>query len=234
MSKFAEALSDLLGLVFPRLCAVCGANLYYRENVVCTSCMYEFPLTHFADLENNMVAQLFWGRVPLMYSTSYFYYMKESRYQNIIHHLKYLGKQNIGLEFGKIFGTELMKTPLSSTDVIVPVPLHPKKLKKRGFNQSEIIARGMAESMGKKIISSVLERIRYTESQTNRTRYERWENVEGIFRTRKPHLLAGKHILLVDDVVTTGSTLEACASEILKVQGTTVSVATLAVARYGG
>ena len=196
--------------------------------------MYEFPFTRFSDLENNMVAELFWGRVPVTYSTSYFYYMKDSRYQNIIHHLKYLGKQNIGLEFGRIFGSELMKTPLSSPDVIVPVPLHPKKLKKRGFNQSEIIARGMAERMGKKIISGALERIRYTDTQTNRSRYERWENVEGIFRTRKPQLLTGKHILLVDDVVTTGSTLEACASEILKIQGTTVSVATLAVARYGG
>lgn len=180
-----------------------------------------------------MVAELFWGRVPVMYSTSYFYYMKDSRYQNIIHHLKYDGRQHIGLEFGKMFGAELMKTPLSSTDVIVPVPLHPKKLRKRGFNQSEIIARGMAESMGKKIISGALKRKRYTESQTSRSRYERWENVEGIFRTRKPQLLTGKHILLVDDVVTTGSTLEACASEILKLQGTTVSVATLAVARYG-
>ena len=201
---------------------------------MCTGCMYEFPLTRFHDLTDNFVAELFWGRVPVKYCTSYFYYLKDSKYQNIIHQLKYNGRQDIGFEFGKIFGSELMKTSLSSPDIIVPVPLHLKKLRKRGFNQSEIIARGMADSMGKKIITDALERIRYTESQTNRSRYERWENVEGIFRLRKPQLLEGKHILLVDDVVTTGSTLEACASEILKIQGTTVSVATLAVTRYGG
>jgi ComF family protein len=180
-----------------------------------------------------MVAELFWGRVPVMYCSSYFYYMKDSKYQRIIHHLKYEGKQHIGLEFGKTFGSELAKTSFASADIIVPVPLHPKKQRKRGFNQSEIIARGMAESMGKKIVAGALERIRYTVSQTNRTRYERWENVEGIFRVTKPHLLAGRHILLVDDVVTTGSTLEACAAEILKLQGTTVSIATLAIAKYG-
>lgn len=201
---------------------------------MCTGCMYDVPLTRFADLTDNFVSELFWGRVPLMYSTSYFYYIKDSKYQNIIHQLKYNGRQDIGREFGKMFGSELMKTLLSSAEVIVPVPLHRKKLRKRGFNQSEIIARGMADGMGKKIITDALERIHYTESQTNRSRYERWENVEGIFRLKKPHLLEGKHILLVDDVVTTGSTLEACASEMLKIRGTTVSVATLAVTRYGG
>ncbi len=233
LNRLAEAFSDFSGLVFPRLCAVCGANLYYSEKAVCTRCMYEFPLTRFTDLTTNMVAELFWGRVPIRYSTSYFYYIKDSRYQHIIHHLKYSGRQHIGLELGRIFGTELMKTSIASVDVIVPVPLHPKKLRKRGFNQSEVIARGMAGSMDKNIITGALERIRYTASQTNRSRYERWENVEGIFRVKKPHLLAGKHILLTDDVVTTGSTLEACASEILKIQGTTVSVATLAVTRFG-
>lgn len=168
-----------------------------------------------------------------MYCTSWFYYLKDSKYQNIIHHLKYDGKQHIGLELGKIFGSELAKSSVSETNIIVPVPLHPKKQRNRGFNQSEIIARGMAESMDKKTVTRALARIRYSGSQVNRPRYERWENVEGIFRVTKPHLLAGRHILLVDDVVTTGSTLEACASEILKLQGTTVSIATLAVAKYG-
>ncbi len=232
MNRLYKVFSDFTGLIFPRLCAACGTNLYYNERVICTGCLCDLPLTHITDPENNMVAELFWGRVPVKYSASYFYYMRDSKYQNIIHHLKYQGRQHIGLEFGRIFGSELMKTPLSSPDVIVPVPLHPKKQRKRGFNQSEIIARGMAESMGKEIIAGALERTRYTNSQTNRSRYERWENVEGIFRARKPHLLEGKHILLVDDVVTTGSTLEACASEILKLQGTTVSVAALAVAKY--
>ena len=233
LKRFYKALSGFTGLIFPRLCAACGANLYDRENLICSKCLYDFPLTGFADFRNNMMAELFWGRIPLMYCTSWFYYMKDSKYQNIIHHLKYDGQRHIGLEAGKMFGAELAKTPFSEADIIVPVPMHPKKQRKRGFNQSEIIARGMAESMGKDIVAGAMERIRQTDSQVSRSRYERWENVEGIFRVRKPHLLAGKHILLVDDVVTTGSTLEACASEILKLQGTTVSTVTLAVARYG-
>ncbi|HJX71208.1 MAG TPA: hypothetical protein VJ346_04630, partial [Bacteroidales bacterium] len=148
-----KAFTDFIGLIFPRLCAACGENLYHHENVICSKCMYDLPLTRFTDLKDNMVAELFWGRVPVMYCASWFYYMKDSKYQNIIHHLKYQGRQHIGTEFGKMFGSELAKTSMSSADVIVPVPLHPKKQRKRGFNQSEIIARGMAESMGKKMVS---------------------------------------------------------------------------------
>ncbi len=233
LKRFNKALSGFTGLIFPRLCAACGANLYDREKLICSKCRYDFPLTGFTDFRHNMVAELFWGRVPVMYCTSWFYYLKDNRYQNIIHHLKYNGQRYIGLEAGKMFGAELAKTAFSEADIIVPVPLHLKKQRKRGFNQSEIIARGMAESMGKNIVTGAMERIRYTNSQISRSRYERWENVEGIFRVRKPHLLAGRHILLVDDVVTTGSTLEACTSEILKLNGTTVSAVTLAVAKYG-
>ena len=190
------------------------------------------PRANIKNLENNPVAQLFWGRVRIKYCTAFFNYSKGSKYQNIIHGLKYQGRQFIGTETGKLFGAELKSTPVSQVDLIVPVPLHPRKFKKRGFNQSELIAKGIAEMLGKETEPGVLERIIDTSSQTRRTRYQRWENVEGVFRVKKPHILKNVHILLVDDVVTTGSTFESCATEILKIEGTTVSLAALAVAKY--
>lgn len=177
------------------------------------------------------MAELFWGRVPVKHCTSYFFYIKDSKYQNIIHRLKYEGKRNIGTEMGRMFGTTLTTTPFSSADIVIPVPLHRKKLHQRGFNQSELIAEGIAEKLGIPMVPGLIERIRYSATQTSRSRYERWENVEGIFQVRRPQSLSGKHVLLVDDVVTTGSTLEACSNEILKVKGTSVSIATLAVVK---
>lgn len=232
MKKIFRSFSDLLGLVFPQICVSCGNNLFIHENVICSKCLYHIPRTQISDMEDNMVARLFWGRVSLKYCTAYFYYNKGSKYQNIIHNLKYQGKQYIGSEFGKIFGSALRTTNLVSVDVVVPIPLHARKLRKRGFNQSEVIAKGIAESMDRKMDADALERVVDTDSQTRRSRYQRWENVDGIFKVIKPEVFKNSHILLVDDVVTTGSTIESCASEILKIEGATVSMAALAIARY--
>ena len=206
--------------------------MFLHENVLCSKCLYHLPRTQITDLEDNPVAQLFWGRVKLKYCTSLFYYIKGSKYQQIIHSLKYGGKKYIGSEMGKMFGIELAKTNINSIDMVVPIPLHARKLRKRGYNQSELIAKGIAESLHKKTLTNSLERIINTDSQTKRSRYQRWENVEGIFRVKQPELFKNSHILLVDDVVTTGSTIESCALEILKIEGTIVSVATLAAAKY--
>ncbi|MFO7658389.1 MAG: ComF family protein [Bacteroidales bacterium] len=228
-----KSVSDFIGLIFPQLCPSCGRNLFLHEKIICSDCLYHLPRTNILDYTDNLVAQLFWGRVKIMYSTALFYYIKGSKYQNIIHNLKYQGNQHIGTSLGRMFGRELIATPINSVDIVVPVPLHGRKLKKRGFNQSDLIASGIAEGLGKKTASGVLEKHTDTDSQTRRSRYQRWENVEGIFRVKKPAAIANKHVLLVDDVVTTGSTIESCATEILKIEGTTVSVATLAVAKYG-
>ncbi len=203
-----------------------------HEHVICTKCLVDLPRTHITDLENNPIAQLFWGRIRLKYSSAFYYYTKGSKYLNIIHGLKYEGRQYIGTEVGKLFGAELLSTVMSKVDLVVPVPLHPRKLKKRGFNQSELIAKGIAEMLGKNTESRAIERIVDTNSQTRRSRFQRWENVEGIFKVKKPDIFKNTHILLVDDVVTTGSTFESCATEILKIEGATVSVAALAVAKY--
>jgi len=225
-------ISDFTELFFPRICMVCGNALINQEKLVCLHCLHEIPRTNFHFEERNPVAEMFYGRVQVESATSFFFFRKGSNYQKLIHALKYKGIKEIGILLGNHFAADLQKSPLfAGIDIVCPVPLHPKKEKKRGYNQSEFIARGIAGRMNKTLSVNNLVRIVYTDSQTRKGRYERWENVEGIFKLTDPDGFEGKHILLVDDVVTTGSTLEACAATILQAtQNTKVSIATLGFA----
>ena len=178
---------------------------------------------------DNPVIKLFWGRTSIFSASSMYSFNKGSKVQHLIHQLKYRGKKEIGVSLGKHYGNELKTAPLFSTaSIIVPVPLHSKKLKKRGYNQSETFAQGLAESMRAENPSDVLIRTFASETQTKKSRFARWKNVEEIFKVASPEKITGKHVLLVDDVVTTGATLEACANKILEVPGTKVSVAAIA------
>jgi len=222
---------SLLGLFYPRLCPACSEVLYGNENILCLKCMSEFPRTGFhLDRENDM-ARLFWGRVMIQDAAAFFYYQKGSRFQNLVHEIKYFNQKQLGILLGRWFGDELANTSFCQADLIHPVPLHAVKLKKRGYNQSEQIALGLSEAFGIPLETTLIERVVNTDTQTRKTKYERWSNVEGIFRVTKPDRLKNKHIILVDDVVTTGSTLEACAAPVLAVEGTTVSILTLGYAR---
>ncbi len=228
MVRFIE---DFIGLFYPKLCSACGAPLLQQEKYVCTQCLYNLPRTNYHYTDGNPVEQAFWGRTEIVAATAYYFFEKESRFAKIIHELKYRGKKEIGIEMGKIFGAELKENSrFDEVDLIIPVPLHWKKQKKRGYNQSEFIASGIAESMGKSIDINILYRAEETETQTRKSRYERWENVENIFRLKSVDKITGKHILLVDDVITTGATLESCATTLLKGNNTRVSIATLAMA----
>jgi ComF family protein len=221
----------LTELLFPRLCVVCGDKLIEQEQWICLHCLHHIPRTNFHLETENLVAQLFYGRVEIEYATSFFYFSKGSKYQSLLHNLKYKGMKELGEEIGKHFGIDLMQSPqFSSVDVICPVPLHPQKEKKRGYNQSWWIASGIARQMQKEFSDDNLKRITATETQTRKARFERWQNVEGIFELFHPEKFSGKHVLLVDDVVTTGSTLEACAQAILSKTNAKVSIATLATA----
>jgi ComF family protein len=222
--------SNFVELFFPRLCIACSNPLFVHESNLCDLCLYHLPRTNFEKDQNNPVAQLFWGRVQIEYATSYFFYNKGSRYQRILHQLKYQGKKEIGFELGKIFGKEIRHSYFSQIQLIVPIPLHRSRQRKRGYNQAEWIAMGLAESLGKPLENNSVARISASSTQTKKGRYDRWTNVEGIFRASTPEKLMNQHILLVDDVVTTGATLEACASAILALKNTKVSIATLAVA----
>jgi ComF family protein len=221
----------LTELLFPRLCVVCGDRLIEQEQWICLHCLHHIPRTHFQQNPDNPVAQLFYGRVQVEQATAFFRFSKGSNYQKLLHGLKYKGMKELGAEIGKHFGSDLMLSPdFSSVDVICPVPLHPSKEKKRGYNQSWWIASGMAQQMRKELSDDNLKRMTATETQTRKSRFERWKNVEGIFELTRPDEFSGKHILLVDDVVTTGSTLEACAQSIISQTQVKVSIATLATA----
>lgn len=231
MISVKQGFADVMELIFPSLCLTCGERLISQEKYLCNHCWFDLPVTNFHKNTDNKVAQLFWGRVKIKHATSFFSYKKGSNYQQLIHFTKYKGLKDLGFETGKKFGFALAESEsYSSIDLVVPVPLHPKKQKQRGYNQSEYIAQGIAHTLNKPVLSDNLFRQTYTSTQTRKNRFERWQNVDGIFGIKTPDEFLGKHILLIDDVVTTGSTLEACAYEILKIPQTNVSIATLAFA----
>jgi len=233
MNKLARDITDLIELFFPTLCVTCENRLVTQEKFLCIDCWHDLPVTNFHFDTENKVARLFWGRVKIENATAFFAYNKGSNYQHLIHFIKYKGLKELGFETGRKFGIALSASPdFNSVDVVVPVPLHPKKQKQRGYNQSEWIARGISESLQKPVSANNLQRNLHTSTQTRKNRYERWENVENIFEVIRPEEFTGKHILMIDDVVTTGSTLESCAFQLLQIENVKVSIATLAFADY--
>ena len=197
---------------------------------MCLDCLQDLPRTQFHLNPENKVAQLFWGRAYIDNATSWLFFRKGSRYQRLVHYLKYKGLKEIGEELGMLMGNELLESSFQEADYIVPVPLHRKKQKQRGYNQSEWIAKGIAVVMQKPLSVNNMVREHFTPTQTRKNRFERWQNVEGIFGVARPEEFKGKHILLIDDVITTGSTLEAAVVAMQKAGAAKVSIATLACA----
>jgi ComF family protein len=232
LMKFSYWARDLVGLFFPDTCLGCGVSLMEQEHLICLTCTLNLPRTCFHLQRDNPVEKVFWGRVPVKGATSFLYFNKGGKVQRILHALKYRGRKEVGVCLGTLFGKDLCEShEFSSVQCIVPVPLHPGKEQKRGYNQSEMIGRGLSKSMGQPLITRALVRTVNTGSQTRKTRYNRWENVRDVFRVVDHDILRDKHILLVDDVLTTGATLEACAIKLLETEGTSVSMATLAYAQ---
>jgi ComF family protein len=224
-------LNDFISLIFPNVCEACEDSLQKHENIICTVCAYSLPKTNFHLDNNNPVVRLFTGRTSVYSASAFYSFNKEGRVQRLIHQLKYEGKKEIGFFIGKQYGVELKSNPdFNTVNTIIPVPLHPEKLKKRGYNQSEYFAKGLAAIMNTEINTTVLVREKANESQTKKSRYERWKNVEFVFQLKTTTALEGKHILLVDDVITTGATLEACANVLQQIKGVKISIATIAYA----
>lgn len=223
-------INSFFELFFPNTCEACSKRLSVGESVICTDCLYNLPRTKNHEYTENSTEELFRGLIPIDYATSFFYFNKGSSYRKLIHDLKYKGKKHLAVSLGEHFGAEIKDSLFAAVDLLVPVPLHPLKKLKRGFNQSEQIILGMAATMDKSYDFKNLVRTVNTETQTKKNLSERRENVNSVFHVKNPGDFEGKHLLLVDDVVTTGSTLAACAEEILKVPGTKVSVATLGIA----
>ncbi len=222
---------DLISLFYPRLCAGCNTSLVNGEDILCLHCLADLPRTNYHLFPENPVFQIFIGRVNITLASSFCRFDKGGRLQHLLHQLKYKGNCEVGIKMGILFGYDLIQSSFyQDIDAIIPVPLHPKKEKKRGYNQSAEICKGLSESMNRPVISGNLVREFHTSSQTRKGRFERWENVSGIFNVKNEASLTGKHLLLVDDVVTTGATLEACCEPLLKIPGVRVSIATLASA----
>ena len=228
-SHLKDWFSSFIHLLFPRSCMVCGGPLMKDEDCICTLCNMELPRTYYHLRKDNPVEQLFWGKIPLGRATSYFFYRKGSDFCRIIHQLKYGGQKEIGSIMGRYMANEMIESGFfSGIDLIIPVPLHKKKQRLRGYNQSEWIARGITAVTGIPIDTESIFRKKNTETQTHKSILERRDNVEGIFELQRPEALVGKHILIVDDVLTTGSTTLACASCLVKVEGIRISILTLA------
>jgi ComF family protein len=224
-------LADFVSLLFPELCPACGENLVAGEHVICTDCLYSLPMTNFHQQVDNIVAQQFWGKLPLQSAYALYYFAKGGKIQNLMHHFKYKGMQRIGNILGEIAGRQLKENPVfASVEIIIPVPLHKSRLKQRGYNQSACFAHGLATKLNAVVDEDNLIRTHATETQTHKSRFLRFENMQEVFSVQYPERITGKHILLVDDVITTGSTLEACGAELLKVDGVKLSIATIAYA----
>lgn len=216
---------NFLSLFFPDLCVVCKDRLSEGEAHICSNCLILLPKTNFHLQPDNRLEQFFAGRVPFERIAAYAYFLKGGSIQNIVHELKYNRNPEIGNFIGKLCGENIKDSDFaSSIDLLIPVPLHPKREKQREYNQSLEICKGISEITQIPVDSSTLIRTVNNQSQTKNSRFDRWKNVEDIFTLTNIESFQNKHILLVDDVITTGSTLESCAKEILKSEGVKISI----------
>lgn len=230
MNATSPWLAGLGALFYPRICLLCGNQLFTNETTVCRYCLLHLPRTHFEAYRHNKVEQIFWGRVNLEYGFSIYYFRKKEKIQQLMHEIKYRGNRKLAITIGQEMGRILKEAGIISTiNYLIPVPLHEKKLRQRGYNQSELICEGLSQATGIPLATQILQRAQFTTTQTRKSRYDRWENVENSFVVNNLSF-NNNHFLVVDDVITTGATLEACCQALLKLQGTKVSVGSVAYA----
>ena len=224
-----KILNDFLHLFYPKLCAVCDQGLIANEITICTNCRHDLPLTNIKDYNNNDVLHKFYGRIPIEKAYSLLFFRKKGSTQKLIHNLKYKGNEDIGVFFGNWLG-ELLKEnhEFNGIDYIIPVPLHPKKLKERGYNQVTKFGEKLSCHLNIPLIKNNLIRTSLSKTQTAKDRFERFKNVETNFALRNPAFFDEKHILIIDDIITTGATLEACAKEFSKSKNCKISILTMA------
>lgn len=225
--QFKYAIEALGHLFYPHLCAGCGTDLSGKE-VVCAACCASLPVTNFHLHANNPIEKIFWGRVPLLTAFSYLYFNKHSIVRQLLHELKYQSNTEVGYFFGRRMGQAMLQSNrYLDLDALIPLPLHERKKRTRGYNQAELIASGISEILNIPVLNSVISRPSQNETQTHKNRSERWQNTSGKFKVTKGINLERKHILLIDDVVTTGATIESCATELLQLNAS-ISIATVA------
>lgn len=225
-------ISDLIDLIFPRTCVVCGEQLSPQEKDICINCLSTLPKIEKINLDE--IEKSFWGKVEIERATSFMYYHKNSPYNNLIHRLKYKNRPDTGDRLAFLAAKEIAESGFfDDIDAIVPLPLSKRKMRQRGYNQCDYIAKGLSRATGIPVIKNAVKRLKSNETQTHKSRDERWQNVEGIFALSDATLLEGKHILLIDDILTTGATLASCAKSIQEGCQCRISIFTLAYTYNG-
>lgn len=231
MMIFKKLVDGLVNTVYPSCCITCEKLLVEQEDLICLDCFIKISSTDFHLFKDNPISRKFYGKVPINHAMSCFPFVKKGRVQAILHHLKYRDEAGLSYMIGLWYGRKLNLGGLNETfDLVLPVPLHPKKFITRGYNQSDGFAKGLAVSLNIEWNPTILIRKKETETQTKKNRIERWLNVKGIFEITEKRLVENKNILLVDDVVTTGATLESCANSLVESKPKSISIATIAYA----
>lgn len=226
--------TDLREFFFPRICPICGKKLLLTEEILCTGCLTGLPYTHILNSPGNEMERSFWGRFPIRRASSLCYYARGSKISSLLHDMKYHGARTACIQMGELLASELHPSGFfEGIDCLIPVPLHPRRQRTRGYNQSELLARGISAFTGIPVCTDALHRIHHNPTQTHKHGYERWLNAENLFALSDKALptLQHKHIMLVDDVLTTGATLTACADVLVSIPGIQISLVTLAWAK---
>ena len=227
-----DFLLDIAALIYPRVCVGCNGNLFKHEELICHQCYVSLPKTSYHLLKDNPIQKIFYGRGNIMFADSFLFFQKKGSVQKILHALKYKGKPEVAQLLGKWYAEDLVQSNVSlAFDYIIPVPLHKKRKQRRGYNQSEYFAKGLSEVLNIPIIAHVLLKKQFTETQTHKTRQERAENILQSFSVENAEIIDNKNVLLVDDVITTGATLEACIIQLQKSTNAKVSIASIAYAQ---
>ncbi|QMU31071.1 ComF family protein [Adhaeribacter radiodurans] len=233
LTPLNNLVADFISLLFPEDCLACHELLARGETTICTDCRVNLPYTnsHLLTGAKSELLSRFYNKVPVKHALAYLTFTRSGRVQQLLHALKYNGHEEVGEILGNWYGADLKEYQYQEQfDLIVPVPLHKKKLRKRGYNQSDSFAKGLAQVLDTHWQPNVLERLADTSTQTKKTRLERWQNVGQLFSVIQPEMVKNQRILLVDDVMTTGATLEACALVLLDAKAAAVSVAAIAAA----
>lgn len=225
---------DFISLLYPKYCFACREGLIKGEETICSRCMIELPRTNYHfELKNALFKRLD-GRIPLSFALAFFLFRKGGKVQQLLHALKYSNHPEIGEVLGEVYGEELKQANYGEKfNIIIPVPLHASRKRKRGYNQSEEFAKGLSKSLKVPFSGDALERIIKTETQTRKTKLKRWQNVSEVFQLKDQDQIFNKHVLLVDDVITTGATIEACAQVLLDNGCSSISIASIAYAEEG-
>ncbi len=217
-------------IFFPNICFCCENVLTNQEKVICTYCLHNLPVTNYTLTKDTSVLKVFYGRVAIENATALLFYQKKGIVQNLIHHLKYRNQQKIGTFIGNWLGAEMKESnQFNEIDYIIPVPLHSKRLKERGYNQVTKFGKQLADVLEVPYLENVLSRKKANKTQTNKGRMDRWNNVIELFYLENVLLFENKHILLIDDIITTGATIEACCNELNKTKNIKVSIAVMAI-----